>query len=154
MRWTKDDGGRLAAGFKGTTGDCVVRAVAIATKIPYRTVYDEINERAKTERPRKGRKRSGSRVGVFTNKSWFKLWMRELEWTWVPTMGIGTGCQVHLRPDELPPGRLIVSVSRHICAVIDGVVYDIQDQSRNGTRCVYGYWRQSYGIIWGKNKDG
>ena len=39
-----------------------------------------------------------------------------------------------------PPGRLIVSVSRHLCAVIDGVLYDTHDCSRSGTRCVYGYW--------------
>ena len=34
-----DDGGRAAAGFKGHTGDCVVRAIAILTGIPYLDVY-------------------------------------------------------------------------------------------------------------------
>ena len=42
-----DDGGRAAAGFKGTTGDCVTRAIAIATGKPYREVYDALNELAK-----------------------------------------------------------------------------------------------------------
>ena len=55
-------------------------------------------------------------------------------------MAIGSGCTVHLRADELPPGRLIVGVSRHTTAVINGVVHDTHDPTRGGTRCVYGYW--------------
>lgn len=31
MTFVYDDGGRSAAGFKGKTGDCVTRAIAIAT---------------------------------------------------------------------------------------------------------------------------
>ena len=56
-------------------------------------------------------------------------------------MSIGSGCRVHLRADEPPPGRLIVKISRHYTAVIDGVIPDTHDASRGGTRCVYGYWR-------------
>jgi hypothetical protein len=55
-------------------------------------------------------------------------------------MQIGSGCKVHFRSAELPPGRLIVKVSRHLVAVIDGVIHDTSDCSRRGTRCVYGYW--------------
>src|SRR5262249_45511811 len=46
-RWVKDDGGRRksgiarAAGRKDTVGDCVVRAIAIATGRPYRKVHDD-----------------------------------------------------------------------------------------------------------------
>ena len=58
-------------------------------------------------------------------------------------MGIGTGCTVHLADGELPMGTLIVSVSRHLVAVIDGVIQDTHDCSRGGTRCVYGYWRKA-----------
>lgn len=57
-------------------------------------------------------------------------------------MGIGTGCRVHLRADELPVGRIIVAVSKHYAAVVDGVLRDTFDCSREGTRCVYGYWKQ------------
>jgi len=59
----------------------------------------------------------------------------------VPIMGIGTGCKVHLRDGELPPGRMVVSVSQHYTAVIDGVVFDTHNPCRGGTRCVYGYWK-------------
>ena len=61
---------------------------------------------------------------------------------WVSCMGIGTGCTTHLRVDEIPmQGRIIASVSKHLTAVIDGVINDTYDPSRDGTRCVYGYWK-------------
>lgn len=66
--------------------------------------------------------------------------MGELGFTWVATMQIGSGCKVHLRTDELPAGRIVCFVSRHATAVIDRVIHDTHDPSRDGTRCVYGYW--------------
>jgi hypothetical protein len=39
MMWVADDGGRAATGFSGKTGDCVVRAIAIACELPYAEVY-------------------------------------------------------------------------------------------------------------------
>ena len=142
MRWVYDDGGRKAAGYRGETGDCVVRAVAIATDQPYQVVYDALSRGTQSERRSKWNKtrRSSARNGVHTSRRWFKDYMRTLGWTWTPTMGIGTGCQVHLRTEELPHGRLIVALSRHYAAVIDGVLRDLSDCSRGGMRCVYGYY--------------
>jgi len=138
--WVYDDGGRKAAGFKGHTGDCVTRSIAIATQIPYLEVYAGLNETAKRERPRGSRKRSSSRTGIA--RPTIKRYLEGvLGWLWWPTMGIGTGCKIHLRPDELPSGRLVVSCSRHLVAMIDGVIHDTHDPSRGGTRCVYGYWQ-------------
>lgn len=140
IHYVEDDGGREAAGFKGYTGDCGVRAVAIAAELPYAEVYGEINRLAQLERPRGNKRRSNSRTGV-----WPRTLGRLLDaegFTWVPTMGIGTGCQVHLNADELPEGRLVVRVSKHFVAVIDGVIHDTHDCSRAGTRCVYGYWKK------------
>lgn len=139
MTWIYDDGGREDAGFVGTTGDCVTRAIAIATGRDYREVYDALHdlarERAKTAR----RKRHGSpRNGVHRNV--YEPYLVALGWRWAPTMQIGSGCTVHLRADELPRGRVIVALSRHLSAVIDGVVHDNHDPSRDGTRCVYGYY--------------
>lgn len=139
LPWTCDDGGRAAAGYQGETGDCVCRAVAIATGRPYQEIYSLINELARRERPRGGAKRSSARLGVY--KPTVRRLMDHLGWDWHPTMGIGTGCQVHLAQGELPGGRLVVSVSKHIVAVIDGVVHDTGDPCRDGTRCVYGYWQ-------------
>jgi len=57
-------------------------------------------------------------------------------------MGIGTGCKVHLKASELPSGAIIVSVSKHLTTVIDGVIHDTFDPSRGETRCVYGYFEK------------
>lgn len=148
MEWIYDDGGRAEAGFKGYTGDCVCRAIAIATKRPYKEIYNLINEYGKAERPnrktRRGNKynghRSSARTGVY--KDTIRKIMAELGWEWHPTMLIGQGCKVHLCAEELPKGRLVVSVSGHETAVIDGVLHDTYDCSRGESRCVYGYYIQ------------
>ena len=56
-------------------------------------------------------------------------------------MKIGSGCKVHLSEDELPNGRLVCNLSGHVTCVIDGVINDTYDCSRDGKRCVYGYWK-------------
>ena len=135
----RHDGGRAAAGFKGDAGDCVTRAIAIATGKPYREVYDALNDLASTERRGK-RKRTISNARTGVHKATFRKYLNSLGWHWVPTMQIGSGCTVHLDRSELPIGRLIVSVSRHLVAVIDGVVHDTHKPDRDGSRCVYGYF--------------
>lgn len=152
MRYEFNDGGRAASGFKGFASDCVVRAVAIATGRPYQEVYDALSNGCKTQRVTKTRKAS-ARDGVNVRRKWFKDYMVSLGWKWTPTMGIGTGCTVHLQDGELPTGRLIVSVSKHYTTVIDGVIHDTHDPQRTTVwygpdgkvtrvlqRCVYGYW--------------
>ena len=136
-----NDGGREAAGFKGSTGDCVVRAVTIATQQDYLTVYDTLSKGCRTQRrSSRSKVRRSARSGVDVKRKWFRDYMASLEWIWTPTMSIGSGCTVHLRSDELPPGRLIVAVSKHYTTMIDGVIHDLYDPSREETRCVYGYW--------------
>lgn len=133
------DGGRSAAGYQGSTGDCVCRAISIASGAPYGRVYELINQYAKSER--KGTRKRGissARSGVY--KTTIQKVMKHMGARWVSTMGIGTGCKIHLRQGELPMGRIVCSVSKHLVAVIDGVIHDTHDCSRNGNRCVYGYW--------------
>lgn len=139
IEYRYSDGGRAEAGYKGSTGDCVARSIAIATELPYAHVYDALNELAGDERQRARGRRSSARTGV--RRRTYDRFLKLLGWEWTPTMQIGSGCQVHLRADELPPGRLIVRLSGHIAAVVDGVLYDTYDCSRDGTRCVYGVWR-------------
>ena len=140
-RFVYDDGGRTAAGFAAKApGDCVTRAMAIATGLDYRWIYDEINALAQCERPRQGHSRSHARSGVY-KETWKRL-LVDLGWEWTPTMRIGSGCTVHLCAEELPSGRLIVQVSKHVVAVIDGVIFDTHDPTRDGRRCVYGYFRK------------
>jgi len=141
MNWVYDDGGREEAGYRGKTGDCVCRAIAIATEMPYKEVYKLINETARSEKVPKrhrGSGKSSARTGVY--KDCIHKVMKQLGWTWVPTMLVGQGCKVHLRADELPTGKIVCSLSKHLVAVVDGVVHDTYDSTRDGTRCVYGYW--------------
>lgn len=146
MRWQFNDGGRAASGFKGQTGDCVCRSIAIATGLPYIEVYNKLNQLASTERERynprtgRGKRRSHARTGVY--KDTYKKLLVSLGWKWTPTMQIGSGCKVHLCGEELPSGILIVSVSKHLTVVVDGVIHDTHDCSRNENRCVYGYWKK------------
>ena len=139
--FTYNDGGRLAAGRKGKVGDCVVRAVAIASAIPYQEVYDAMQFQIKSQRLTKGDKIKSPRNGVDTKRKWFKEYMQSLGFVWIPAMSIGSGCKLHLCAVELPPGRLVCMVSKHACAVIDGILHDTFDCSRDGRRCVYGYWK-------------
>jgi len=157
MEFTYDDGGRADAGFKGSTGDCVVRAIAIAAQKPYREVYDALHIAMKhPQGVRKGRSTS-PRDGV--PRKIYEPYLLSLGFKWTPTMKIGQGCKVHLLKEELPSGRLVVAVSKHLTAVIDGVIHDTYNPQRGEVaymkggpdgraivdhispeRCVYGYY--------------
>lgn len=145
-KWVYNDGGRKEAGFKGDAGDCVVRSIAIVSGLPYQKVYDDLKfaniQYAETKRTKvaKAIKKQGTtaRNGVY--KQVYRPYLESLGFKFVSTMGIGTGCKVHLSSEELPKGKIIARVSKHLCAVIDGVIQDTYDCSRNGTRCVYGYF--------------
>lgn len=125
--WIENDGGRSKY-FKGTAGDCVTRAIAIATEQDYKVVYDALRS-ISGKTPRDGVKRKV-----------YEKYILSLGWKWKPLMFIGSGCTTHVREDELPKGRLILSLSRHLVAFIDGNLHDTYDSSREGTRCVYGYY--------------
>jgi hypothetical protein len=159
MRFIRNDGGRKAAGFKGNAGDCVCRAIAIASGVPYKDVYRRLAEGNGTQRASKRQKRSKAgkvrtaRAGIYTQRKWFRDYMRELGFEWTATMTIGSGCRVNLRDGELPMGRLVVNVSRHSAAVIDGVIHDTFDDQRGGARCVYGYWKLLDGWWAGVNRN-
>lgn len=164
MKFVYDDGGREAAGFKGDAGDCVARAIAIASGRPYREVYDALHKRAKDYLsrnpnlgPRARRMHSSPRNGV--KREVYDPYLTSLGFKWTPTMKIGSGCKVHLIADELPKGTLIARLSKHLTTVIDGVIHDTFNPQRGPVaymkagpdgiavvdhispeRCVYGYW--------------
>lgn len=161
MEFVHDDGGRAEAGYKGSANDCVCRAIAIVTEKPYLEVYDALfsgiieytgahrDRAARRMKCGKGRRGTTPRNGVSSKV--YRAYLESLGWKWFPTMGIGTGCQVHLADGELPSGRLVVRLSKHLTAVIDGVIHDTYDPQRctilceNGVqriahRCVYGYF--------------
>mmetsp|Transcript_18138 Transcript_18138/g.42391 ORF Transcript_18138/g.42391 Transcript_18138/m.42391 type:complete len:359 (-) Transcript_18138:113-1189(-) len=155
LPWEYHDGGRRDAGFSGFAGDCFTRAVAIAAQRPYQEVYDFVNMVAKdlkaghttcSKQKRAVQKGQANRRWTLgdahrgVRNPLFHEVMRLMGWVWTPTMHYGGGCKVHLRPGELPPGRLICRVTKHLTAVVDGVIYDSHDPCRHGNRCVYGYF--------------
>ena len=146
------DGGRKLCGYKGNANDCVTRAIEIATGKPYKEIYGEINELAKKERITKKKKvKSNAREGVYPN-TW-KKYIKSLGWEWTPTMFIGSGCKTHLKESDLPKGILIVSVSRHLTVVKNGVIYDTGNPSRGGSRCVYGSFKKKKNEISNNRKN-
>ena len=144
MQFQYDDGGRAAAGYKGTAGDCVCRAISIAAQLPYRQVYAVLSEgNAAEPRTKYGRKSAGrrsARNGINAHRQWFYDYMESLGFTWVPILKIGGSCKAHLRDNQLPPGRLVVALYRHMAAVIDGVLHDTHQCDRGGRRGIYGYY--------------
>jgi hypothetical protein len=140
MEFVYCDGGRAEAGYSGITRDCVTRAIAIATEVPYKEVYRALNQLASSERPNQGTVRSRSDRGV--HRKTYGRYLESIGWAWIPTMFVGQGCRVHMNEEELPDGRIITRLSKHLSAVIDGVIYDLEDTSRNGNRCVYGYFER------------
>jgi len=152
MKFAWDDGGRKAAGYRGNAGDCVVRAVAIASGRPYQDVYNVLSDGCRNQRTTsRSKQKASARNSVNVRRKWFRDLMVDWGFAWTPCMGIGTGCQVHLADSELPAGRLVVAVSKHYTAVIDRVIHDTHDPQRqtlivdNGVqrfagRCVYGFW--------------
>ena len=133
MKWIYDDGGRSKY-YKGHTGDCVCRAIAIGTGMDYKEVYDLINTYSKKEESD-----SSARTGVASDITYQIL--TDLGWTWKPTMYFGQGCKTHLREDELPKNKTIIArLSKHLTCIVDSIIHDTYDPSRDGKRCVYGYF--------------
>jgi hypothetical protein len=115
MRWVYDDGGRWAAGYRPRhVGDCVVRSIAIATEKPYSEVDKALG---------KGRL--------------YHPYLASLGWGYIPV----DGRRVRLDHAELPPGRLIVDISKHLVAVIDDVIHDTYQPSNR--HYVRGYLSRS-----------
>lgn len=141
MEFIYNDGGRSRY-FKATNvGDCVTRAIANATGIDYKEIYDKLKELAKKEsvKHHRGHKKSSVRDGVF--KETWKKYLDEIGWKHIITAQIGQAKKVHLNEYELPNNQImIVQVSKHLTCVKNGIIYDTYNCSRDGNRMVYGYW--------------
>lgn len=140
-RYRYNDGG-AAAYFKDTClpddarGDCVLRAIALATGQEYGLTLQALQSYCVREPKRKGRSRSHPLGGVYRDT--YEKYLTFLGWEFIPTMRVGSGTRVHLRQDELPPGTVIARLSKHVTCVRNGVILDIYNPARRGTRCVYG----------------
>ena len=127
LQFKLNDGGRRDAGFKGHTGDCVTRAIAITTGAPYRETYKALG--ALYDEMSGGLERS-ARGGV-ASVVWHR-YVTERGWKLFLTRN------AYFTHDAIPmEGTIIAVMNRHCAAVIDGVVHDAWD-SRLSNRTKYG----------------
>ena len=137
MEFIYSDGGRSKYFKASGAGDCVCRAICNATGNDYKETYKALSKMVKECNKSK---HNSARDGV--PKIIVKKYIEEvLGWKWVPCMTIGSGCTTHLRDGELPYfQKIIVNLSGHLSCVENDTIYDTYDCSRDGNRCVYGYW--------------
>lgn len=127
MEFIWHDGGRAACGFVGHTGDCVTRAIAIATGEVYREVYDALTELAQSSA------RHGVTVSVADQylrpRGWRLHYFRSFdERHFVPGANI-----VSFRPTERKS-------SGHLSCVIDKTIYDTWNPFEDHELEVDGVW--------------
>lgn len=135
-KFSWNDGGRSVGGFVGMTGDCVSRAISIATGIAYREVYEIL----------KSRYGSSPRNGV--PSSIYGPYLNELGW--IPNHSVAV---ITPNPNlelieqiRLPEGPNIIQCQRvgrstaHLCTVIDHVLHDTWDARDEGAYYVTNAW--------------
>lgn len=127
MEFIWHDGGRAACGFVGSAGDCVTRAIAIATGEVYRDVYDEVGRIAERT----------ARNGVADSVTFQYLSGRG----WKPAD------EASLPPSDLPRGVVIVEFkptgrkrTGHLSCVIDHTLYDTWNPFEDATFEIERYW--------------
>jgi hypothetical protein len=130
-KYKYSDGGRLDAGFKGKAGDCVTRAIAIATGRQYREVYNIL---AKANQVDFGER--SARNGIY--KVTYERILKEMGFVWhkAPVF-IGRKARTY----DMPKDKIVIArMAHHIVAVVNGVAHDTYDSTN---KMVYGYWAKS-----------
>lgn len=124
----------VAPSISEHVGDCVCRAIAIASGRDYKEIYNLLYKTMG----------DSPRGGVMTSGVRFKRFMQEQGFKWVSLCQVGGTQSAHFYKGEIPSvGRLVCSAHRHEVAVVDGVVRDTWDSRYNSwgePRRIYGYW--------------
>jgi Protein of unknown function (DUF2786) len=128
MEFIWNDGGRSACGFVGSTGDCVARAISIATGSVYRDVYEALGNAA-LKSPR-----NGVPIDVSSQYLIAKGWMRH------------DGHNLPFITACLPKGAVVVSLvrrngrGRHLVTVVDHVIHDTWNPAEDEDYTIQCYW--------------
>lgn len=150
MNFIYSTGGREKYFKALNVGDCVTRAICLATGKDYLEVYKRLKELAKAESTKKHQKQSSVRDGVFGET--YKKYLKEIGWQKVATIKKGSPERMHLTEEEIPDGVFIAQLSRHLVCVKDKVIYDTYNSSIkeyydefgnlviNDKRVIYSYW--------------
>lgn len=115
--------------------DCMVRALAIATDIPYPRVYDELVE-MDVFKPG----RAGFMDRFVGQLHWEEKDFHGFKFVWhpfpakkgLPRMNADTFAA------QFPKGTFILRMGHHVCTMIDTVLHD--SFVHTDMRCVYGAW--------------
>jgi hypothetical protein len=123
-----DDGGRSSAGFVGLTGDCVPRAISIATGIAYRDVYHALRQTSPLS----------PRYGV--SESVYSEYLKRRGWQ---HRGIDGGL---VDEEKFPDGLVIIGCQKpypskgHLFALVDGSIRDTWDVRDDGAYVTKEVW--------------
>lgn len=146
MKFIYDDGGREQSilqghgdsiGFQKNVGDCVCRAIAIATETSYEIVYSGLIAFVN-----RSRRKCGVDDGLYD--AVIEPYMQRHAPTWkrTKTRFFGRPCPILCAEDLPKVDRLIVMTRNHCVAVIGGVLHDTFDCGKQ-LRFVHSYWRQA-----------
>lgn len=142
MKYKKSDGGRKEAfpECKTREGDCVIRAIAIATQTSYKKVWREMFRIALIS----GNFPNSEEVSVqyLANKGW--------EETKLPRKPL-----IRINSTMMPQTNewLICHIRHHWVALKEGVIYDIWDCRKNSVgdyQRVFRYYRKSNKLVTNK----
>lgn len=136
MKWVYDD--PSSRYFETHENDSISRSISIATGISYDRVQAMLDKYIERE----------CLDDKYVNNSRLKLrkevapmFLKDLGYSWICKMQFSGGCKFHLKDGELPKDKtLIVNISKHFTCVKNGIIHDLYDPSRDGTRAVYGYY--------------
>jgi hypothetical protein len=138
FRFCYDDGGRQKYGVEHQTGDCGVRAVAIATGRDYEVVRTGFQELLASRRGQTAKKPESVKTGL--KRTTVGKYLGS-DWEYIS----------HYRMSPMPrfvasqvptEGTVILVLRNHFCPVIDGEIHDLFDPS--GSRAiVYGLFKRA-----------
>lgn len=117
----RNDGGRQEAGYKGSTGDCVVRALAIMSDRGYRECYDACASANRLFSQDLKRAKS-ARDGVNEN-----AWHYVFSYCGFQDTGIKASDELTITEAYERFGDCVVEIPRHLLAVKGGHVVDAWD---------------------------
>ena len=128
-----DGGGRAAAGFRGKTGDCVVRAIAICAQVDYLAVYRTMSDHMKRNgyaasgnayATRERNRKAPRRRGQLSSR---RVQDRVLEAYGFRKVSLPAGERPTYTEAHHRYGDCIVGTTKHVAAIVDGVLRDTFD---------------------------
>ena len=140
--FVQTDGGRRQDTKRRNHGkDCMVRALAVATGVPYAQVYDELVAEGVFSP-----KRGGFMDRLVGQLNFADMDFHGFKFQWISFPAVKGKPRMHADKfaEQFPTGTYLLRMGHHICCMADGVLYDMF--SHTDRRCVYGAWQLKVGV--------